>query len=139
LGEGLNLLCTIVGTRIEMAGALKVWRSRAPPNCKVFLWLGASNRWWTTDEQAWPPAPAACPGGRVLGPPSGGCILAREVWAICLHWWGKLHWMPQPDTGFVRWLQEKWGGLGADRDFLDRCDTHLLVPMAPSEWCGLWG
>jgi hypothetical protein len=25
------------GTRVDMPGALQIWHSRAPPNCKVFL------------------------------------------------------------------------------------------------------
>jgi hypothetical protein len=45
-----------------------------------------------------------------------GCVLAREVWAVFLRLWGKLHWMPQPDSTLVHWLQDKKGGPGGDRD-----------------------
>jgi hypothetical protein len=45
-----------------------------------------------------------------------GCVLAREVWPVCLRWWGKLGWIPQANTRFVRWLQGKRGGPGKDRD-----------------------
>jgi hypothetical protein len=45
-----------------------------------------------------------------------GCVLSREVWATCLRWWGKLLWMPQMDSSFVAWLQEKRSGPGGDRD-----------------------
>lgn len=32
------------GGRVGMAGALQIWRSRAPPKCRFFLWLAARNR-----------------------------------------------------------------------------------------------
>jgi hypothetical protein len=31
------------GARVSMAGALQVWKSRAPSNCRVFMWLAARN------------------------------------------------------------------------------------------------
>uniref|UniRef100_A0ACD5W8X6 Uncharacterized protein n=1 Tax=Avena sativa TaxID=4498 RepID=A0ACD5W8X6_AVESA len=45
-----------------------------------------------------------------------GCVLAREVWAACLGWWNKRHWMPEHDSKFVAWLQDKQGGEGRERD-----------------------
>jgi hypothetical protein len=40
----------LFGARVDMPGALQIWRSRAPPNCKVFLWLASRNRCWTADR-----------------------------------------------------------------------------------------
>jgi hypothetical protein len=123
------------GARIEMAGALQIWRSRAPPNCRVFLWLAARNRCWTADRlcRRGLPHPAACPfcdqAEESIDHLLVGCVLAREVWAACLRWWGKLGWMPQADTRFIPWLQSKRGGLGKDRD--------LWTGIALVCWC-LW-
>jgi hypothetical protein len=110
------------GARVEMASAMQVWRSRAPPNCRVFLWLAAKNRCWTADRLGRHGLPhlAACPfcdqEAEMLDHLLLGCVLARQVWATCLKWWGKLHWMSQVDTSFVQWLQAKHGGPGKDRD-----------------------
>ncbi|KAK1647146.1 hypothetical protein QYE76_064951 [Lolium multiflorum] len=61
------------------------------------------------------PHPASCPfcdqGGETLDHLLMGCVLTREVWAVFLRLWGKLRWMPQPDTTLVSWLQEKKGGV----------------------------
>ncbi|KAM0878408.1 hypothetical protein ACQ4PT_034897 [Festuca glaucescens] len=111
------------GARVEMTRALQIWRSRAPPNCRVFLWLATRNRCWIADRlsRCGLPHPAACPFcdqvGKSLDHLMMGCVLTREVWATCLRSWGKLHWMLQPDTMLVCWLQEKRGGPGEDQDF----------------------
>jgi hypothetical protein len=77
------------------------------------------------------PHPVVCPFcdqvGESLDNLMMGCVLTREVWSTCLRWWGKLHWMPQPDIRLVCWLQEKRGGLRADRDFWT--DVTLI------SWC----
>jgi hypothetical protein len=110
------------GARVDMAGALQVWKSRAPPNCKVFMWLLVRTRCWTADRlsRRGLPHPASCPfcdqGDESLDHLLMGCVLAREVWAVFLRLWGKLHWMPQPDSTLVHWLQDKKGGPGGDRD-----------------------
>jgi hypothetical protein len=46
-----------------MAGALQVWKSRAPAKCRFFLWLALRNRCWTADrlERRQLPRPSACP------------------------------------------------------------------------------
>jgi hypothetical protein len=112
----------LFGARVDMPGALQIWRSRAPPNCKVFLWLASRNRCWTADRlsRRGLPHPAACPfcdqSTETLDHLLMGCVLSRDVWATCLRWWGKLHWMPKLDSSFVAWLQEKRSGPGGDRD-----------------------
>lgn len=113
--------CLVPGLRWQVP--YKFGGSRAPPNCKVFLWLAARNRCWTADMLSWRglPHPASCPFydqvDETLDHLLMGCVLARKVWATCLYWWGKLHWTPQPNTSLVSWLQKKRGGAGADRDF----------------------
>jgi hypothetical protein len=46
-----------------MAGALQVWKSRAPAKCRFFLWLAVRDRCWTADmlERRRLPRPSACP------------------------------------------------------------------------------
>jgi hypothetical protein len=123
------------GARVEMAGAVQIWRSRAPPNCRVFLWLAAKNRCWTADRlsRRGLPHPATCPfcdqEAETRDHLLLGCVLTRQVWATCLRWWGKLHWMPHADTSFVPWLQSKQGGPGKDRD--------LWTAITLVCWC-LW-
>jgi hypothetical protein len=48
---------------ITMAGALQVWKSRAPAKCRFFLWLALHDRCWTADrlERRGLPRPVACP------------------------------------------------------------------------------
>lgn len=110
------------GAREDMASALQIWKSRAPSNCRVFMWLAARNRCWTTDRlsRCGLPHPASCPfcdqGGETLDHLLMGCVLAREVWSVFLRLWGMLHWMPQPDTTLVSWLRQKKGGRGGNRD-----------------------
>ena len=36
--------CAHFAGRIEKAGAVQVWKSRAPPACKFFTWLATRNR-----------------------------------------------------------------------------------------------
>jgi hypothetical protein len=86
--------------REDMAGALQIWKSRTPPNCRMFMWLAARNRCWTADmlSQRGLPHPASCPfcdqGGKTLDHLLMGCVLVCEVWAAFLRLCGKLHWMP---------------------------------------------
>jgi hypothetical protein len=88
------------GAREDMAGALQIWKSRAPPNCRVFMWLAARNRCWTADRlsRRGLPHPAVCPfcdqGDETLDHLLMGCVLARDVWFVFLRLWGKLRWMP---------------------------------------------
>jgi hypothetical protein len=110
------------GAREDMAGALQIWKLRAPPNCRVFMWLASRNRCWTADRlsRLGLPHPASYPfcdqGGETLDHLLMGCVLAREVWSVFLRLWGKFRWMTQPDTILVSWLQQKKGGSGGDRD-----------------------
>jgi hypothetical protein len=123
------------GARVDMPGALQIWRSRTPPNCRVFFWLASRNRCWTADRLSRRRLPhlAACPfcdeREETLDHFLMGCVLSREVWATCLRWWGKLLWMLHVDTSFVGWLQDKHGGPGVDRD--------LWTGVALVCWC-LW-
>jgi hypothetical protein len=106
------------GARIEMVGALQIRCSRAPPNCRVFLWLAARNMCWTADRlsRRGLPYPVACPFcdqvEESLDHLLVGCVLAREVWPVCLRWWGKLGWIPQANTRFVRWYKESGAARG---------------------------
>jgi hypothetical protein len=120
---------------VDMPGALQIWCSRAPPNCKVFLWLASRNRCCTANRlsRRGLPHPAACPfcdqSEETLDHLLMGCVLSREVWATCQRWWGKLPWMPHVDSCFVAWLQDKRGRPGGDRD--------LWTGVALICWC-LW-
>jgi hypothetical protein len=109
------------GAREDMAGALQIWKL-PPPNCRVFMWLAARNRCWTADRLSRrglshsASFPFCDQVGETLDHLLMGCVLACEVCATFLRPWAKLHWMPQPDTTLVSWLQEKKGDPGGDRD-----------------------
>ncbi|KAK1629319.1 hypothetical protein QYE76_003634 [Lolium multiflorum] len=89
------------GARVDMAGALQIWKSRAPPNCRMFMWLAARNRCWTADRlsRRGLPHPVSCPcdqGSETLDHLLMGCVLAREVWAVFLRLWTIRSPRPQP-------------------------------------------
>jgi hypothetical protein len=83
--------------REDMAGALQIWKSRAPPNCRVFIWRAARNRCWTAYRLSRHglPHPASYPFcdqvGETLDHLLMGYVLAREVWATFPCPWGGCH------------------------------------------------
>jgi hypothetical protein len=95
----------------------------------------AENKCWTADRlsRRGLPHPATFPfcdqEAETLDHLLLGCVLTRQVWATCLRWWGKIHWMLHTDTSFVPWLQSKQGGPGKDRD--------LWTAVTLVCWC-LW-
>jgi hypothetical protein len=108
---------------VAMAGALQVWKSRAPTKCRFFLWLALRDRCWTADrlERRRLPHPSACPFCDQVQESIThlllGCVLARTVWADCLCWWDRQDRLPQQGISLADWLQS-WRGRTADiRDF----------------------
>jgi hypothetical protein len=107
---------------IEMAGALQVWRSRAPAKCKFFLWLAVRNRCWTADRlsRRGLPHPAACPFcdqvGETIDHLLVGCVFARIVWSRCLGWWGRPDRAPDQGDHLVDWMLDWQGSKEEVRD-----------------------
>jgi hypothetical protein len=108
---------------IPMAGALQVWKSRAPAKCRFFLWLAVRDRCWTADrlEKRRLPRPSACPfcdqAQESITHLLLGCVLARTVWAACLRWWDREDRLPPDGISLADWLQS-WRGRAADvRDY----------------------
>jgi hypothetical protein len=67
---------------IAMAGALEVWKSRAPAKCRFFLWLAVRDRCWTADrlERRAPLGMPFCDQAQEsITHLLLGCILARTV------------------------------------------------------------
>ncbi|GJM91715.1 hypothetical protein PR202_ga08120 [Eleusine coracana subsp. coracana] len=65
----------------------RLWKSWAPPKCKIFLWLAIRNRCWTTDRLARRglPHPEHCPlcdqEEETVQHLLTSCVLAREFWS----------------------------------------------------------
>jgi hypothetical protein len=120
---------------MAMAGAVQVWKSRAPAKCRFFLWLVVRDRCWTADrlERHGLPRPQACPFCDQTQESTAhlllGCVLARSVWATCLRWWGREDRLPTQLAMFADWLQS-WRGR---RDDL----RHFWTGIALVCWC-LW-
>jgi hypothetical protein len=76
--------------KVAMAGALQVWKSRAPAKCRFFLWLVLRDRCWTEDrlERRGLSRPLACPfcdqSQESITHLLLGYVLARSVWTTCL-------------------------------------------------------
>jgi hypothetical protein len=106
-----------------MAGALQVWKSRAPAKCRFFLWLALRDRCWATDriERRGLPRPQACPFCDQVQESIShlllGCVLARTVWAACLRWWDREDRLPPQGVWLADWLQSWRGRSGDLRDF----------------------
>jgi hypothetical protein len=104
---------------VEMAGALQVWKSRAPAKCRFFLWLALRDRCWTADrlERRGLPRPLACPfcdqAQESIVHLLLGCVLARTVWATCLRWWDREDRLPPQGISLADWLQS-WRGRVVD-------------------------
>ena len=121
IGEGNGLLFArsayrghFVG-RTEVAGATKIWKSRAPSTCKFFAWLAFMNRCWTSDRLAKRGLPhqEACPfcdqEEESINHILLTCVFARMVWAEICQALGKLEWVPSEHDSLTSWVCHKSG------------------------------
>ena len=75
---------------IESAGAMEIWKSRAPATCKFFSWLATQRRYWTADrlQRRLLPHLAACPFCdqelETIDHLLLGCVLARQIWSVIM-------------------------------------------------------
>jgi hypothetical protein len=94
----------------------------------------------TDAGHAWYFVPGGMPllwtSGWVISSPSDGLRLGTR----CLGNLSALVGQATLDTAtkYLQVARDAWRA-GSRSRLLDRCDTHLLVPMASSEWCGLRG
>lgn len=64
----------------------QIWKSWAPGNCRMFIWLGIRNRCWTADrlENRGLPHPEQCPlcdqEGETVQHILTSCVFARQFW-----------------------------------------------------------
>ncbi|WVZ52503.1 LOW QUALITY PROTEIN: hypothetical protein U9M48_003556 [Paspalum notatum var. saurae] len=81
----------------------RIWKSWAPANCKLFIWLAINNRCWTSDRLAKRGLPhqSACPfcdqAPETINHVLSSCVLAREVWTVVLQKLNQV--MRPPDSG----------------------------------------
>ena len=115
--------------RTRAEGVDQIWRSRAPPHCRFFAWLVSKNRCWTADrlQRRGLPHPTLCPfcdqEQETIQHLLLGCVLAREVWASTLRFWGKIAWMPEVDSALLEW----WTGRSAGRREVGNLWTALTL------------
>ena len=117
--------------RIESAGAVQVWRCRAPPACKFFTWLATRNRCWTANrlQRRQLPHPSACPFCDQLPETLDhlllGCVLARQVWSKVMNTWSRPDWTPSADSKLVEW----WTTLNPQNQFQKEAWTVITLVL----------
>jgi hypothetical protein len=99
--------------RTRAPASEQIWKSRAPYGYKFFAWLASKNRCWMADRlERWglphPPACSLCDQEpETLQHLLLGCVVARQVWAWVLQFWGKQDWLPAVDTDLVEWWNSR--------------------------------
>jgi hypothetical protein len=80
----------------------RIWKSWAPPRCKLFMWLVAHKRCWTSDRLARRglPHPEHCPlcdqEDETLDHLLVSCVFTRQFWYMILRQVGLHSLAPQP-------------------------------------------
>ncbi|GJM95772.1 hypothetical protein PR202_ga12550 [Eleusine coracana subsp. coracana] len=116
----------------------RVWKSWAPPKCKMFLWLAIRNRCWTADRLArWSlPHLAQCPlcnqEDEMVQHLLTSCVFARQFWFKLLEPLGQQDRIPSTNTGsFADCWQKTIKKVPKDK----RKGANTLIILAA--WC-LW-
>jgi hypothetical protein len=93
--------------------AKPIWRSFAPPKCKIFGWLAIRRRLWTSDRRAQHGLQDHLdPCGTCLQEEDNvdhilsQCLYAKMVWFDCLRKLGSQLQEPQENTNLERWWTE---------------------------------
>jgi hypothetical protein len=88
----------------------RIWKSWAPGKCKIFIWLAAHDRCWTTDRLARGnlPHPKLCAlcdqEEETINHLLSSCVFAREFWFILLQRVGLRAFAPQvSEISFQEW------------------------------------
>ncbi|WVZ76088.1 hypothetical protein U9M48_024090, partial [Paspalum notatum var. saurae] len=91
----------------------KIWKSRAPPKCRFFMWLAAHKKCWTADRltRRGLPCSACCPlcdqEEETIDHLLIGCAFAREFWFKLLRQVYLQAISPQPvDSSFFVWWEK---------------------------------
>jgi hypothetical protein len=88
----------------------RIWKSWAPPKCKMFMWLVAHKRCWTADCLAWRGLfhPEKCPfydqEDETIDHLLVACVFTRQFWYLVLRqvglhsfaistWWSSFLWV----------------------------------------------
>jgi hypothetical protein len=97
----------------------ETWKTWAPPKCKLFMWLDAHKRCWTSDNlaQRGLPHPEHCPlcdqEDETLDHLLVSCVFTRQFWYMVLRQVGLHSLAPQPtELIFDEWWEKgKHGNL----------------------------
>jgi hypothetical protein len=91
----------------------RIWKSWAPPKCKLFMWLAAHKRCWTSDHLARRglPHPEHCPlcvqEDETLNHLLVSCVFTRQFWYMVLRQVGLHSLAPQPtDMIYDEWWEK---------------------------------
>jgi hypothetical protein len=91
----------------------RIWQTWAPPKCKLFMWLAAHKRCWTSDRLARRglPHPEHCPlcdqEDETLDHLLVACVFTRQFWYLVLQQVGMHSLAPQPtDLIFDEWWEK---------------------------------
>ena len=116
----------------------KIWKSWAPPKCRLFLWLVAHNRCWTADRLARQglPHPARCPlcdqASETIDHLLIGCVFTREFWFRFLSQVGLQSLSPQPtELSFLDWWDRVTSGTS---DIISYGINSLIILGAWTGW-----
>ena len=91
----------------------QIWKTWAPPKCKVFLWLAVRDRCWTADHLVKQnlPHPNQCPlcdqADETIQHLLTSCVFAREFWFRVLSPLGLQHGVPSlNEQNFAEWWRK---------------------------------
>lgn len=116
----------------------RIWKSRAPPRCKFFIWLVFHNSCWTVDRLARRglPHPEACPlcdqSEETIHHLWAGCVFTRQVWAYIFQNLGLLSLSPPPvSSQFSKWW---WISISTVPKEMRKGLNFLIILVAWEVW-----
>jgi hypothetical protein len=129
--------------RFELADA--IWRSHATPKSKLFIWLAAQHRIWTSDRRArhgLQDAPSPCyiclqeedTAEHILV----RCVYAREIWWRCCQRLGMQFQTPDVSSSLREWWTKERGRFRAkERRWFDGlvCTVGHALWKQRNAWC----
>jgi hypothetical protein len=120
----------------------RIWKSRAPPKCRFFMWLIALKKCWTADrlQKRGLDHPERCPlcdqEGETIDHLLVVCVFSRECWFLILKQFGLQILAPQPTArSFMAWWEEVSEIVnGPPRDGLNSLLPRLDADIGAQNW-----